>query len=245
MVAEPNLMEVVSSAKLVNRIGQMILDGKRDANDAKAVLQIMRNHADFRQRLTTGPILDDSKIREELVLWQQFDKKFFPDVNVGNYTNLRIPMLAQGFNWPIVTARGITNNQLVARAKKEFGVYQYIDDLASIRSDRNAVSSSYVVLVRDRIEADEELKNKSAETLIEESIPGIAFHERFRLEFFCWFKTGKHLYIVNATICTCSRSTDGRVPCVDWRGASGWLSVSWLCHPQDAFGALRSRAVVS
>jgi len=241
MVAEND--QVTRALKLGVTVGGLVMGGKRDPQKVASILQIINNEVNFAEVLAVGvSVADVSKIREELILWQQFDQKFFPDVNVGSYTSLRIPAPIPGFDWPIVNACGITANMLIARMKKEFSVYTYTDDLGSVRSDREPVSLSYVVLVRDRVEADEELKGKSANVIAEEAIPSIVLPERLRLEFFHWWKTGKHLDVQNVTLCTGSRYRDGRVPYV--YGGGGRLSVGWD-DPSCSRDDLRARAVVS
>lgn len=229
---------------LCNMVGGLAMGEQRNPRDVADVLQVVNDHSDFKARLSSGPVLDSAKIREELVLWQKFDKQFFPDIHVGNYTSLRVPVLVPGFNWPIVTARGILPNQFVARMRKEYNIWTYTDDLDSVRSDRNAISMSYIVLVRDRVDADEELKNKSAEALAEEAIPGITLLEDLRLDAFHWFKTGQHLDPATWTLCAGSRYRDGFVPRVSWGPGHGELKVYWF-HPQYAFDSLRSRQTVS
>jgi len=229
---------------LGNMVGGLVIGEKRNPADVANVLQVINDHSDFASRLGAGPILDSSKIREELILWQKFDQKFFPDVNVGNYTALRIPGMVSGFNWSIVNARGVSANQFVERMRKEYKIWTYSDDLNAIRSDRNAVSMSYVVLVRDRIAADEELKNKSAEILAEEAIPAITLPENLRLDAFHWWKTGRHLDPETWTLDAGSRDADGYVPNVSWSAVNGRLYVGWY-GPRNASGTLRARAVVS
>lgn len=227
---------------LGNSVGGLVVGEKRDAKTVADILQTVNDHPDFADRLHVGEIVDTSKIREELILWQKFDRRFFPEVNVGNYTALRMPNAVAGFDWPIVNARGITTNALVARIRKEFEVYTYIEDLNPVRSDREPVSSSYIVLVRPRVEADEELKSKSAEMLAEEAIPCITLPETLRLQFFYWYKTGQHLDVTNITLSAGSRDRDGHVPSVRWRRVLGRLRIGW-CGPGGQYGPLRSRAV--
>jgi hypothetical protein len=229
-----------------HQVGDLVLNQERDAHHVADVLQVIHDFPDWRTRFDPkqiGQILDSSKIREELVLWQQFYQKLFPDVNVGNCTKLRIPNLVPGFDMPIVTPRGIGMNQAVARMRKDFKVWLYADDLdASVLSDRNPVSSSYIVLVRNLVEADEVLKNKSAEMLVQEGIPGITLPERLFFGYFHWWKTGTHLDCEKVTLCAGSRVRHGRVPSVGGSSGRGKLFV-FAYDPQDAFGRLRARAV--
>ena len=228
---------------LGNNVGGLVLGGKRDAKDVANCLQVINDHPDFVDRLRLGSTADTSKIREELILWQKFDQKFFPDVNVGNYTSLRIPLNPPAaFTLPIVNARGISADMLVTRMRKEFKVWVNICDLDSVSSDRSPASSSYIVLVRDRIEADDELVNESADMLAEKAISGITLPERLRLEFFYWWKTGQHLDLVNMTLASGSRHY-GVVPRVCYNSRAKELILS-SCTSNVRRGNIRSRAII-
>ena len=67
-------------------------------------------------------------------------------------------------------------------------------------SERTAKNGPYAIRVRDRVEADEELKNRSARDLQQQGILGITIEEReiFELKYFT--ETGQHLDIVNWTL---------------------------------------------
>ena len=90
-------------------------------------------------------------------------------------------------------------------------------------------------------EADEDLKNKSANDLEQEGISGITLRERLLYELGYFNKTRQHLDIENITLCSGSRDADGHVPCVDW--SSGKLYVGWH-NPSYRHDFLRSRRAV-
>lgn len=93
-------------------------------------------------------------------------------------------------------------------------------------------------------EADEDLKDKSANDLKKEGIEGITLRERLLFELAYFKETGKHLDINNLTLCSGSRYSVGNVPCVGWSDFDGKLSVDYA-DPSFADGLLRSRQVVS
>lgn len=97
---------------------------------------------------------------------------------------------------------------------------------------------------RDRVEADEELKNKSANDLEKEGIEGITVRERIIMELEYFERTGGHLDIDNITLCSGSRSRYGIVPIAYWHGGKFHVSVDWY-GLGNASGSLRGRQVVS
>ncbi|MCX6746397.1 MAG: hypothetical protein NTX00_05325 [Candidatus Parcubacteria bacterium] len=158
-----------------------------------------------------------------------------------DFSDLSIPEKKEGFNWLTVMLQGLTANRLFDECKKRFAVWRYTNDLNAIKSVRTT-EKTYAISVRDRIEADEENKNKSANDCAKEGINGITLEERLFLEVFYHWRTGKHLDIKNATFCSGSRDSDGTVPCVRWHGDE--MDVDY-CRPGSADGRLRARAAVS
>lgn len=93
------------------------------------------------------------------------------------------------------------------------------------------------------MEADEEWKNHSANDLVAKNVNGETLTERFAHELVYFEETGgKHLDIVNWTLCAGSRDPGGCVPDVGW--CNGKLHVNW-CYPTHADGYLRVREAVS
>ncbi len=140
----------------------------------------------------------------------------------------------------VVMREGITVQNLIADRKALFPVYVYynLDGLVSDRSTKEA----YEVRFRNRVEADEELQNKSANDLQAAGISCITLEERLQMEIDYFKETGKHLDIRNVTLCAGSRNTSGYVPGVYWD--DGGLCVGWY-DPDDRSGSIRARAVIS
>ncbi len=93
-------------------------------------------------------------------------------------------------------------------------------------------------------EADENLKNISAEDWEKKAIQTITLRERLIMEKMWFEETGTHMDIDNWTLCVGSRDRVGGVPGVYWGSAGGKLYVGWY-DPQVADGDLHSRAAVS
>lgn len=161
-------------------------------------------------------------------------------------SQVAVPDNPGGFGRTIVIATGLTAAMVVAACRKYFKDRIDIEDLdADVpENERTAASGSYAIRVRDRIEADEELKNLSAEDIKARGVATMTLLERLVYELKYFKETGQHLDIGNWTLCAGSRRRVGDVPIVRWRAVFRRLHVYW-CHPQHAYGLLRARAVVS
>jgi len=186
-----------------------------------------------------NPFVTPGDIREE---WQEFYTRVL-GLTV-DLSEVKIPDDEPGFDRVLLIPEGLTMNQVITACRKRFKVYTYVDDLDRDvpTNDRSPKSGAYAIRLRDRREADEELKNLSANALSERNIKGITLLERLVLELKHHYETGEHLDVENVTLCSGSRHSGGYVPRVYWY--DGRLCVDWY-HPGDAYGYLRSRAAVS
>ena len=116
-------------------------------------------------------------------------------------------------------------------------------ELDRVVSDREPVKD-YAIWLRDRVEADEELANKSADDLKKKRINCITLPERLLLGLFLYWKDKQHLDHNNRTLCAGSRGSGGYVPNVFWLALDGRVFVDWLCAGYR-FSILRSRQAVS
>lgn len=222
---------------------------------ASAIIQAIPNDlpADVAQRFIGDKKRLGKKFRELLFednidvsisisSWKDFYQKFF-GIDV-DFSGIKIPEKKPGFDRLIIVAQGLTLNQVYGKCAENFPCSRYIDDLDKtiIQNDRDPIKGSYAIWVKDRIEADEELKNLSANDLKEKNIPGITLLERLLYELKYWAETGKHLDIQNWTLCAGSSDSDGDVPRVRWYDAS--LRVYWS-FSDFRLDTLRARAAVS
>lgn len=171
---------------------------------------------------------------------------FWSDLGLElDVSSLRIPERQEGFNRLLVMPKGATANFLYEACSSRFPCWRYTDNLAVITSDREpAKLGAYAIWIRDRVEADEELKNQSANDLAKAGIKGMTLPERLALELKYFKETGKHLDVKNFTLCIGSRDPGGSVPSVCWVAGHGGMGVRW-CSPDDRDGRLRARAAVS
>ncbi len=179
-----------------------------------------------------------------LLGWEQFYLKHFQ--KTYDFSRLFIPN-CPGENWRLLIIVDLLLEQLYAKMKELFPCWRWTDeDLDRIINwnERDAKNGPYAIWVKDIVEADEELKSYSANKIKEMSVTTETLAERFVHELKFFHETGKHLDVINWTLCTGSRYSDGYVPGVDFRPGSGLVSVDW-CLPSSAFPDLRSRRVVS
>ncbi len=172
--------------------------------------------------------------------WERFYLNIFGETK--SFSKLVIPARQSGFDRLIIVAAGTMSNRLFAKCKEKFGAWRWTEDLDTVVSDRKA-DKDYAIWIRDRVEADQELKNLSANILRERCVVGITLEERLIYELKYFSETAKHLDINNITLCSGSLYSGGGVPGVYW-GVDDGLSVGWY-DPDDARDYLRSRAVVS
>lgn len=185
----------------------------------------------------------DDLIHEESDPHKQWEALYREEFNeTRDFSGVIIPT-RNGFTRSVIVAKGITMNLAYEACAKKFPCWRYVDDLdKGIPTNDRTPTEHYAVCVRDRQEADEELKNLSAADLTKKGMKGITLLERLLMELKYFRETGKHLDIQNVTLCSGSRNADGDVPSVDWIG--GKFRVGWS-YRGDRRPDLRSREAVS
>ena len=150
--------------------------------------------------------------------WQKFYKDNFSIQ--PTLSKLEIPEPRECFSWHIVTLEEVTEQMLYDKCKGLFPCWKWTDKNESLNDvlklDRTS-KGTHVALFRNRQEADEELKNLSADRLEEKGIIGNTLKQRLIMELDYFLRTGRHLDIDNATLCVGSRYSDGVVPYVRFR----------------------------
>jgi hypothetical protein len=179
--------------------------------------------------------------------WEKFYQKVF-GLTV-DLSQVRVPDPRDGFNLLVVMLQGLTAQKLFDKCKELFRAWKWTDKnldeiLDQAKSVHNPANGNYAIWLRDRVEADEELKNRSANNLQQDNVRGITLEGRLLLELFYYWKTGKHLDVQNWTLCSGSRCFGGSVPDVSWSSGVDRLDVSWY-GPGSSDDSLRSRETVS
>ena len=189
-------------------------------------------------------ILFGSNSNSELILdWQNFWKGI--DGKEHNFSNIVIPDKPEG-NWRLLIIDDITIKSLYAKCKERFKCWRWTNDNFDkivTYNECDAKNGAYAIWARDEVEADENLKNKSANDIKAIGIKTETLAERLIHELKYFQETSKHLDIKNATLCAGSRYSDGYVPCVSWSD-DGRLRVH-LCSTDGCHDNLRSREAVS
>lgn len=188
-------------------------------------------------------VLEESRddMKWKIIEWLSFYKDLNTDCD---FSNIRIPEKPDG-NWRLLIIADVLLEKLYAHCKELFPCWRWTDDDLDKKvtwNERDAKNGAYAIWVRDVQEADENLKNISANSIKEKGITTETLAERLIHEIKFFQETGGHLDIQNVTLCAGSRYSDGSIPFVRWR--DGKVSVSW--YPAGfAHGLLRSREVVS
>lgn len=206
--------------KLSIQIGKFVLDGKRDAGEIADVLQVILDKKEFHSILLQP--------RQALVSlipadgWAAEYQRFYREVFslTVDFAGVEISAKQSGFGWAMYVPKGMATNQAWAKANERFLCHSYIgDDLdrAVPKNDRTSIEA-YAMRFRDRVEADEENKYLSANTLAKRKTQNITLLERIILELWYHWRTGQHLDVNNVTLCAGSRLSDGSVPSADWDG---------------------------
>ena len=172
-------------------------------------------------------------------------EKFYQDVGISvDFSTLVIPIKQSGLDRLIIEADGLTPQKVYNICSGLFKCWKWTnEDLDSVITHSDRVGL-HAVWVKETVEADENLKNLSADQLEMAKIAGITFNERGLYEAKYFKETGKHLDIKNRTYCTGSRSWDGLVPHVSWDDFRGYMFVD-RSGPSRSGGSLRSRQIVS
>lgn len=167
-------------------------------------------------------------------------------------TDIRIPDADSDINMPLIIHEGLVtrfNEQpiegLFQIAKSLFPSWKYADgdevlDVVIPTHDRHPQNGSYAIMVRNRVEADEENKNLSADDVREKNLRTETVLERIFHELFHHWKTGKHLDISDWTLCSGSRGRGGGVPGAGWDDSE--FDIDWA-RSSDRRLDLRSRSV--
>ncbi len=246
-MAKKDVSAIVSGAGLLTAIWTELVNAVRERGGTDEDIHRLSTPAgrETVDKMADCVVQGKSAVANTLSDWQNFYAEVFG--LMLDFSGLRIPEKRDGFNRLIIVAEGMTPNRLYDKCAELFPGWKYADNLDQITSDRKA-DHDYAIWVRDRQEADEELKNKSANTLEKEGVSSATLEERLLYELKFFIETrgktgeGKHLDVSNWTLCAGSRYPGGGVPFVSWGGDG--VRVGW-CGPGDRHDDLRARVAVS
>jgi len=167
--------------------------------------------------------------------WQEFYREYF-DLTV-DFSEIVVPPEKKGFNRIIFIPKDLTLRDINRATRKYFEIFYY--RLGTLIERR--VRKSYAIRIRDRVEADKELKNISAVDLKDKSIKTINLIERLVYELKYYTETGGRLDVNTDTLCAATCLPVGYPIYVGWNDNK--LQVGW-CYPGYAGDDLRARKVV-
>ena len=234
--------------KLWASICKMILDGARKAEEVAKYLQRVNDDPNFLEKLdhpAQASVNTDIPTDGWATEWTRFYQQVF-GITV-DLSKVSIPDDPGGFGLVVFVIKEMIYNRVWAKCSDLLKVSSwYGDDFDSLidkeKEERKADNGPYAVRFRNRIEADEENKNLSANKLTKRGGEHITLLEQLLLSLFIWWRTkGFHLDMHSWTLCAGSRGSAGSVPCVSWY--SDQLQVSFY-HPGNANDNIRSRSAV-
>ncbi|MFA7252836.1 MAG: hypothetical protein WC027_03180, partial [Candidatus Paceibacterota bacterium] len=147
--------------------------------------------------------LGDSVIKD----WERFYQKVF-GLTV-DFSGVRIPAKRAGFDRLLLIPKGVSLNLVYDVVnQKHFPCWRYTNDLdlAISKNDRDPnKDGSYAIWIRGGEEADEELRNLSADDLASRQIKTVTLLEQRIFELKYFLETGRHLDQKTVTLCGGSR----------------------------------------
>ncbi|MBI5194348.1 MAG: hypothetical protein HZA08_13035 [Nitrospirae bacterium] len=206
---------------------------------------------DFFRQIHDGSITK-SEFQDFLVHRKPFQKPdivtewedFYRDIGINcDLSSVLIPNDPGGFSRVLFVVAEVTPQWIYDKSNELFPCWKWtegnLDEI--IISERIAKNRPYAIRVRDRVEADEELKNHSAYD-IKDQMTYETFEERMVHELKFFKETGEHLDRLNVTLCAGSCYYFGYVPRIRWY--DGKLLVSRYRF-EDRDDRVRPRVVVS
>ena len=186
------------SADQARQFGRMAEDVALGHREGSAELQRAMGHSDMSLRM--HELIEELGYDPSNILksFRRFYQAFFK-FDCPDLSRLMVPPMQPGFNW-VLPVVAIDPKMPVEAAfqgcKRNFPCWKYPAaclDETLLTNDRDARKGSYIIRLRDRIEADEELKNLSAHDLELRNVPGIVPYERLIQEGWYYVETGNHL----------------------------------------------------
>ena len=168
-----------------------------------------------------------------------------------DFSGIIIPEAEEGFSWitPVPGSESMTVEEIYYGIKNKLHpawkwTDKSLDDVLDFSFGRDGWKDNYTVRFRPNHEADEDLKNLSANDIAGRKINTATIKERLWLGGFLYWSEKIILDRKTITLCAGSRFSVGCVPSVCWVGHYGEMCVYWF-KSGGASGRLRSRAAVS
>ena len=184
----------------------------------------------------------------KLVEWQEFWMGI--DGKKYDFSNVIIPQKPKG-KWRLLIIVDILLETLYAKCDKTFSHHcrrWAEDDLDEIVvwNERDAKNGSYAIWVRELTNADEKFNGYTADDIKAKNISTETLSERMIHELKVFYERGRYLDDDDATLCTGSRYSNGRVPVLgrSYREPK-YYGILTLFHVGTDKGPSRPRQVVA
>lgn len=141
----------------------------------------------------------------------------------------------------VIKESKLKTSELLQKCRDKFPVYSWYSD-EQLDKDFPPPKKITTRYFKKTVDADKNLKNKSANDLEREGIKCITLREKLIMDLQHFKETGKHLDIRGWTLCAGSRDSGGFVPCSGWD--DGRARLSWCCA-NDRYENLCGREAVS
>lgn len=192
----------------------------------------------IRQQIREIFNITDSYVKEK-EQWARFYQKHFA-IGLPWDNTLKIPKKPVEGNWGLVIiSQGLTLNQVYGAMSKAFKCWTYNDNLnKAVPINIRDTKTAYAIWVREGLEPDEKYLGKSTNQADPGMNIGVTLLERMIMEIQSFDWTGKHLDVKGSTLCTGSRCSDGRVPCVGNASDDRGVMVHWYssCNTDSIYG---------
>ncbi len=130
-----------------------------------------------------------------------------------DFSGVIIPPKKKDFDRLILVPKGLTLNQTFDVCEGLIPTWRYVNDLDKevTTNDRDPKLGPYAIWVEDLVESDGYFANVSADEAVTKKFAGITLLEHLLFHIKYFRETGKHLDVVNWTLCTGSFDSDGHV----------------------------------
>ncbi|MEK7555125.1 MAG: hypothetical protein AAB518_04040, partial [Patescibacteria group bacterium] len=181
MVAQTNLAAMQRFFGLTASVVDLVVRGARNPAHVSDLLQQVKEHENFATRLGLEPVISDPEAEAVKFTVEDWLRFYRDDCGISiSESDIVIPAPPTFPHWLVAEPAALTPNQGYAAMERRFGgnqcwrhtgnldVYERIHSFIGVRA----------FYVRARIEADEELKDQSAQMIWDAKTPTLSLHVR-------------------------------------------------------------------
>lgn len=166
-----------------------------------------------------------------------------------DFSDINIPEASDEFSWLICRPKNFFAERAYSGGKQLYDKWKWtdksLDDVLDMSFGMDGKAKSYIIRIRSNQEADEDLKNLSANQIAKRNINTLCLAERLLLGDFLYWKHKKQIDVKTITLCAGSRYLYGFVPDVSWSEDYDKIGAHSCYDPRYDNDDLRSRQAVS